>query len=199
MPVWGTHDLTNLDGEIVLVGEPFPEPQCDGTSCPATDANFDNICDDCGNVLTMSLRSSEYDYAVSLADGRAEFGYPFWAIFQNGDRYVIHVSKNPMTSPDGETLDGTDMMYTKTVANENGSFSLTGWYNGYYSSTDSFVYANHTISNFPLVPPFLETMEEPIREMGMEVTQKMMIILSSAVSLMACLVGLVLLRRFYRA
>lgn len=28
-------------------------PKCDGTTCPATDFNMDNVCDDCGATFAV--------------------------------------------------------------------------------------------------------------------------------------------------
>lgn len=191
-PVWLNFDVYDESGNLVYDGEEYVPPACDGSACPATDADHNNICDDCGAVLAYNLRSTEYDYAVILAEGRQEYGYPFYAIFQEGERYVIHVSKNPMTSPDGITLEAEGMMYTKTTANSNGSYSLTGWYNGYYAHTDSFVFGNHTIVNFPLVPPFLETMGEPIQEMGQEVVRTLATLTVCGIGCLALLIVLAL-------
>lgn len=37
-------------------------PLCDGSTCPATDVNQDNICDDCGGVFTFNLRNDTYSF-----------------------------------------------------------------------------------------------------------------------------------------
>lgn len=58
-----------------------PSYYCDGTSCPATDVNVDNICDDCGLPLTLSLRNDTYSFN----------GYPMPRIIEveSGSQYDL--------------------------------------------------------------------------------------------------------------
>lgn len=56
--LWANYDIYNKSGGLVIDGEEYTPPMCDGTSCPATDANVNGICDDCG--MTLSLRSLTY-------------------------------------------------------------------------------------------------------------------------------------------
>ena len=54
-------------------------PKCDGSSCPANDANLDGICDDCGAPMTMSLRSP------TLESLKAEHEYYHYIVYHTVD------------------------------------------------------------------------------------------------------------------
>ena len=60
--VWTDHDILAADGSVWMAG-----PSCDGTTCPATDANQDGVCDDCG--LAFSFRSlGSFEVVVDHAE-----------------------------------------------------------------------------------------------------------------------------------
>lgn len=76
-------DMTSLGyGLYVLINL---NTQCDGSTCPATDPNGDNICDDCGKPFTMSLRNDTYNFngtylpsTLEMADGSTMTIHEFW-------------------------------------------------------------------------------------------------------------------------
>lgn len=52
-PIWSsTGRLSDLNGELVAEYEPAI-PLCDGSGCPSTDVNEDNVCDDCGLLFAF--------------------------------------------------------------------------------------------------------------------------------------------------
>ena len=61
--VINVHSANNNENVLTLLNYyGTRSSSCDGTSCPATDINEDNICDDCGMPFTMSLRNDTYNY-----------------------------------------------------------------------------------------------------------------------------------------
>lgn len=49
--IWANYDIKYSNGNIFHESN-APKP-CDGTTCPATDLNTDNICDDCGAMFAV--------------------------------------------------------------------------------------------------------------------------------------------------
>lgn len=149
-----TSDVTDENGNIVINKTPVV-PECDGSSCSATDANHDNICDDCGRVLTYNLRSTLLDFAKARAEFYSDT-YPYYAITEHAtnDKYLlVYLSQEPMIAggTNYDTVTGTNMQWATVMENTDGSFGHTTIY-----SIDSWsaplVYANHKIVNF-LTPP----------------------------------------------
>lgn len=150
---YANHDIYTENGDLHYA---IVETECDGTSCPANDVNHDNICDDCGKVLTMSLRSTLLDYARNIGETNDK-GYNYYAIFKVSDQYRTYVSSTPMTSSDGVILTGTDFTYALAYELDNGSFSHGSWYNGFMTDM-TFIEANHHIENFT-TPPLAVTIQ----------------------------------------
>ena len=46
--VWCSYDVLSYDNSLFMAASDPVLPICDGSSCPSTDANKDNVCDDCG-------------------------------------------------------------------------------------------------------------------------------------------------------
>lgn len=152
-----TVEPTFFDDPAYIDNALVPFDGCDGTSCPATDANHDNVCDDCGKVLAYNLRSTLLDFAKAHA---ATFSYQkYFAVLQHpteDNKYNVFLSSTPMyaNSPDYTTAYGTDMLWLQVWENEDGTFSYTGE-NTVYKMTDdpdNLVYANHNIENFTAPP-----------------------------------------------
>lgn len=199
--VWVSHDVSYPDGSLFMSGGLYTAPgECDGTSCPANDIQHDNICDDCGNVLTFSLRSTLLDYAKYQAE---EFGplaatHTYYAVVEHPtepDSYMLYVSQIQMGSTDqGQSVTGGDMYVTKVLTMENGSFANQG-----FTAIDSWsgkvVYANHTIPFFFRVP-LKVTVQGPTGElMEMEapnLTKEFSTLALCGIGLMASLVSLTL-------
>jgi len=85
---------------------------CDGSTCPATDVNTDNICDDCGMVFAV-LRS--YDapdpYTAWTADRQANFPYVF--IYKNEiDANVFIMASTRPYVQDGQIVIDTNSEHT---------------------------------------------------------------------------------------
>lgn len=199
--VWSSHDLIDTNGDIY-----FPASvECDGTSCPANDINHDNICDDCGNVLTMSLRSTLLDYAKTHAETNGNFAstHKYYAVVEHptdSDKYVVYVSEILMGSTDQQTVTGGNMKMSVVVTMESGSFGNQGWID-VDSWSGNVVYANHTIPFFFRVP-LMVTVQGPTgeqMEMGtLNLTEVFSILVRCGIGLMALLMALVLLSKKLR-
>ena len=171
-------------------------PLCDGSSCPANDHNYDNVCDNCGLVLTMSLRSTLLEFAKAQAESWIGT-WPYHAVVKETDTlYNVYMSTTAMVVEDGYAH-GTSMIVFSVSVNTDGSHSATGNY-----SADPWqgeiLYANHGV-NFPL-PPLAVTIQGVTEGELMEVTlpnlhQTMRTLALCGVGLMALLVLLVLLRK----
>ena len=169
--IWANHNIYRRDnGALFLNASPNPHEvyvECDGTACPANDHDFDNICDDCGNVLAFSLRSTLLDYAKNLAETDSSFSqtHKYYAVVEHPtepEKYVVYVSEILMGSTDSEIVTGGNMKRTVVLTMESGAFANQGW-----SSVDSWsgnvVYANHTIPFFFRVP-LVVTVQGPTGE-----------------------------------
>ena len=75
----------------------FVYPLCDGSECPATDVDEDNICDDCGNVFANPRDYTKYKTygKVTLPDIDTVWSdhtiYPAMAIYQNKTSGEYHL------------------------------------------------------------------------------------------------------------
>lgn len=149
--MWSSIDVYYSDGSLFYDAM----LECDGTTCPANDVNHDNICDDCGKVLTYNLRSTLLDFAKAQAESWSDT-WPYYAVVQLEltDRYYVYMANNPMvadketglivTSPNG-------LNWFEAHENSDGSFVASGNY-GATEWTGELIYSNHTIENF-LAPP----------------------------------------------
>lgn len=159
---WTYKDIVDNNGNQILKGNPTVfEPQCDGSSCPATDANFDNVCDDCGSVLTMSLRSTLYDYAVDYTDRYVnnEEQYTYRIIVQDNDnRYSVYLSTTPAVyNSTTNELTFTDGKQTYVTQESDGTNKGDGWailttVSNALTLRGNIVYANYDIENFFPIP-----------------------------------------------
>lgn len=109
-----------------------PVTDCDGSECPATDIDHNNICDDCGAPLTMSLRSTLLDYAyVHLQNGQGLYSSDdYWLITDNTEGgYTIYLSNEPFTygiSTAVLSSDGT-IHSSSVITMESGQNGGRGW------------------------------------------------------------------------
>lgn len=129
---------------------------CDGTSCPANDVDHNNICDDCGKPLPMSLRSTLLDYAKAQAESWGST-WPYYSVVSDGvndDRYMVYMSNQAQVA-DAETgkivTSPNGMNRFEVTTEQDGTFVASGNY-GATEWSGELVYANHNIENFR-VPP----------------------------------------------
>ena len=113
---------------------------CTGALCPATDPDHNNVCDDCGKMLAMSLRTTLFDYAIIHArEGNEYYGYNYFAIFYPSNeaewdsKYLVYLSKTPFV-PVANGYVGEDIKTCVVQRTANGENGATGW-----SSTYSFL------------------------------------------------------------
>ena len=125
------YDIFYDNGEIYNYGL---SDECSGSACPATDNDHDNICDDCGNVLAFSLRSSLLDYAYTHKDnGMAAFpDTDYWLITDNTEGgYTIHIATEPFKYGMSTGILSSDgLIYSSSVITmESGQNGGRGWKN----------------------------------------------------------------------
>lgn len=199
--IWANHNIVNKDDNSYFFAPLAIE--CDGSTCPATDANHDNICDDCGKVLTMSLRSTLLDFAKSHAATFTD--HPYFAVLEHpteDNKYNVYLSAAAMFAnpTDYETAYGTNLLWCQVFEDANGTFSYTGELSvSKFSGT--LVYANHDIKNFQEPPLAViiqgvtgEALEVEIPSLMTEIR----IILLCGVGCLALLIALPLLSKKLR-
>lgn len=204
-PIWGTHDLYDLNGSQVLGGNPFPSIECDGSSCPATDQNHDNVCDVCGNVLTLSLRSTLLEYAHAVIEnGKSIFdSTEYWLVTEDppSDGYRIFMSTEPFTyNPNTGNLISNGIVQRTTVSQEDdGSFTGgTSWASKQPTSYTSLDYGrpvdtSHDIEHFFPVTLWMEmtqVTETEMENLQGETVGTMKVLVACGVGLIALLVVL---------
>ena len=123
---WANYTVVDSNGDVVYLVE------CDGSACPATDVNHDNICDDCGNVLAFSLRSTLLDYAyLHLANGQSLYTQDdFWLITENDEGgYTIYLSNEPFSyNMSSAVLSSSGTVHASSViTSSSGQNGGRGW------------------------------------------------------------------------
>lgn len=205
--LYSSHDIYYADSEIKAYSSgnfPILISECDGTSCPATDLDHDNICDDCGKVLTMSLRSSLWEYAQSVvANGMSIFDSDYWLITDNGENgYKIYISSVPfkyISSSDSVVSTGV-VQRTEVYDTSDGSYSGgTSWASKQPNTAldvGTPVATSHPIEGFFPIPLWMEMdrlTQGEMAEMGQTMGGTMRILVPCGVG---CLVLLVVLKLF---
>lgn len=194
-------DIYDSDGNLFHKSDVYVYVECDGTACPANDADHDNICDDCGNVLTFSLRSTLLNYAQTLAETNSAFSstHTYYAVVEHptdSDKYVLYISQIQMGTTDGGTsVTGGDMYRCIVVTRDDGSFANQG-----FGAVDSWsgkvVYANHTIPFFFRVPLTVSLQGPTGEQMEMEAPNLTEEFSTLALCGIGCLALLIILRLF---
>lgn len=185
--------------------------QCDGSMCPSSDLDFDNVCDDCGGILTYNLRSDLYAYAVNVVSrGQELFNADYWLITTDAgesDGYRIFVSTHPFSydrTTEKLTSTGT-VQYVRVYTDTNGTNAGgTGWAAksaGTSLDYGSPVEVSHDISGFFPVPLWVTVEGATQREIP-NLTQTtagtILTLTLCGVGLMALLVVFVLFGKVFR-
>lgn len=131
---WTNFDIYDRNGNFFYDGEEPAPPTCDGSACPATDLDHNNICDDCGNILAFSLRSDLLTYAYShMQQGLDTFpSAEYWLITDNTEGgYTIHIATEPFTyGMSTGVLSSNGAIYSSSVIQmESGQNGGRGWKN----------------------------------------------------------------------
>lgn len=121
----GGKDATNQDLIDLLLGRevvepepPDPNARCDGSSCPATDVNYDNVCDDCMLMFAVprsynlydynghSLPSFDFDQVITTSTGDLVLSkrYPYAYLFKSGSDFTMVVIDLPLKVDDSNRL-----------------------------------------------------------------------------------------------
>lgn len=80
------HPKQTVIREWLIDNATFVPKVCTGETCPATDVNGDNICDDCGMPFTFNLRNDVYNYNGITLPQLPDFDreqYPYFFITRN--------------------------------------------------------------------------------------------------------------------
>lgn len=185
--------------------------ECDGSACSVTDTDKDNICDNCGLVLSYNLRSTLLDFAhseITTAQSQWATGHDYWLIAENGNgSYNIYLSADIFTY-DSETgklyADGAIQGQT-VVTMDDGSFGSQGWSTqvvGSISFARSAVVESSHEGFFPRPPLWEEILGVAEGEIQNQTLPNlggtMMILVVCGISLVALLVLLVLLAKKLR-
>lgn len=194
-----------------------PPTECDGTVCPLSDPNLDNVCDECGLPVTFSLRSSMLDYARSEIDralsGAVSSGQ-YWLIFDRtsdtntGQKvYYSYISAEPFYENDGKLYagsTGTALVHRQMITeNADGTFSASGWSSSQTGNIpvnlSLIIDSSHDKSFFFQMPLWEIVQEAGQAEMKAKtlksVGEVMLVLTIAGVSLIALLVGLILLSK----
>lgn len=129
---------------------------CDGSSCPATDPNHDNICDDCGTVLHYNLRSTLLEYAKAKAEEWSST-WPYYSIVEvtgNENKLNVYMSNVPQKADEetGKIVTSANGLNRFSVeTGSDGVHTASGNY-GEIQWTGTLAYANHDIENFLTAP-----------------------------------------------
>ncbi len=109
------------------------QTECDGSTCPTTDVNNDDVCDDCGLPFIYSLRDDTYyNYYGSY--------YPKLPNYDTSTYQFAFIYDNP-------SLDAPSLyVSTENVYVDNGvvKFKYDGTYLTYNFHNDQWIYVNKT-------------------------------------------------------
>lgn len=200
--VWTGFNMVRTDGSIYKNATEPVENVCDGSSCPATDANIDGSCDDCGMTL-MSLSRSPVAPDVTGSNKNYVMFYSGnvykYTVYTSDESYTIRGEEygaryRTYTDPSVtvqryESYDGInwEQTYTGKTANdypgEIGYELISSTFDWYTEAGDRF---------FP-VPLWEEVQTVTQGEMGIltsETAGTMRTLVVCGVGLMACLMAL---------
>lgn len=188
--LWSNYDIQNENGETAFEGDEsgdiidFAKFECDGSSCPANDANADDICDDCGRTLSLRATAPEYPtlptvsgaykhYVLSKASsGRYDYSVfvsdtPFTVRGNRGSAYIANFS-DTATTYRYSSSNGND--WELNVDGSTGS-SFTVGATGYLELVQS-TFTWYDESGTPFFPkPLYQTMGEVVAEEMPELSQ----------------------------
>lgn len=190
--------------------------ECDGSSCPATDLNNDNICDDCGLPFVYNLRNDVKDYygvmlpvVPDLFNGKDTY----YTLYENGtDAYTL-VASDTYFEVYGSNVVINGKANIIYLAAEVGQTSWSQfssqnatWDHFAVRPFDQLIWSSHDVynmdtktvvfegeSNFHI--PLWTIPEGAIMEMSTKTKQTMALLTSCGVGLMALLISLILLKK----
>lgn len=96
---------------------------CDGSTCPATDVNLDNVCDDCGLTFSMLREFTPSDFPSgypSVPSVASDARYYLYSVQASGSTYIV-VYPSTVTP----TYDTTKQNGYLTFSESYGSYRLT--------------------------------------------------------------------------
>lgn len=204
-----TSQIVSADFYSWLIANATP-PECDGTTCPATDVNHDDICDDCGAPLTFSLRDDTvYSFngvkLPTITDTLIET-YGYFVILDKGTTaYTLIASNTPIMEQAGKVIveGSTNLAFlsanqSSTSWSQYSTQTVTGYSLG---DTAQVIWTSHNVRNVDngdqvlagdtnFMPPLWETMGQ-VTQGGMVQTTATVV---GAMKILAlCGVGLIAL------
>ena len=176
---------------------------CDGSSCPATDVDFNNVCDDCQKVLTYALRSSLLTYAQNTHIANAISTWPsmtYWVITDNSEGgYSTYISDAPFTYGDGLLKSTGDIRTSTVIEMSTGQNGGRGWSyidGGSVTADGEAVAGSQVIDGF-FPTPLWKTMNKVTQgEMGLLTGETAGTMKIMALSGVGCLALLAVLKLF---
>ena len=211
--------------EDTIVSEPFyywfnnsiAKP-CDGSACPATDLNLDNVCDDCGMAFSMLREFTPSDFPSgypSVPSVAPDARYYLYRVHSSGSTYIVAYPST--VTP---TYDTTKQNGYLTFSESYGSYRLDTTNNEWVLNNDDspysiggtnnnsvdILYSSVTIKDengenfFPI--PLWEKVEKvtqgEIPTFNNQVVGNLMTVTLCGVGLITLLVALYLLLRTFR-
>lgn len=198
----------------LLVNAEFHSYTCDGSTCPATDVNMDNVCDDCGMIFAVLRDYTPADFpsgypavpSVGLPNAR----YYLYRVISS-DRIYIVVYPSTVTPTYDSTVQNGQLYFSESY----GNYALTN--NEWVLSSDDTPYSiggnnSQTVENlyssvqiydekgerfFPI--PLWQEMEKvtegEMTEQQTKIIQTMALLTACGIGSMALLISLILLRK----
>jgi hypothetical protein len=199
-----------------LINNWFYAKVCDGSTCPATDANMDNICDDCGMMFAVLRDYDIWPDPYSVWTEARQVTFPYCMMYEDvdGNKFLVMSATRPYMQDGGviiipdSTTETTYVRYSifGTEWRLNNSYAEgTGidW-GETYTSFNMFDQYDEQL----MIPQDTDFFPIPLWMIPSQVTQGKMVALSVAgtmkvltlcgVGLMACLMGYVLFGKVLR-
>lgn len=130
---WTSYNLYDVNGNLIReANKSNSELFCDGSTCPATDVNQDNVCDDCGMTFAV-LRdygpSFPDPYTVWTDEYQERFPYAF-IYSESGIDYLVLAALRPDYENGEIRVDkmSGDLSYLLYAANPSGLWKYQGGY-----------------------------------------------------------------------
>ena len=194
--VWSNEDAYDINGSLYMSGsDPIPI-YCDGSSCSATDADSDGICDDCGMTLmlaapqrythSVTFRYSDGTFVKSEFTSDTEFS-PTGVLTSNAYRVdngkvVEHIMY--------ESFDGTSWDETRNNSVSSQTYTFEEGMTVYQSTFDWYDESGNRFFPVPLWEQVVKVTQGEMQGLTQEMGGTMKVLVPCGVGLMALLVVL---------
>lgn len=187
-------------------------PLCDGSTCPATDLNHDDICDDCGMAFTYNLRDdTTYMYNdVQLPIVPSPFGdkATYYTLYDDGTGTYTLVAADVRFWEDSGRIVVTEkgnLIYYAAASGDDEwsqfSTQTSGNWVHEVKSSDTVSWSSHIIHDFTtgatfmqgdvnFLPPLMELAGQALSGEMVKIGKTLTILVACGVGCLACLVVL---------